>query len=106
MGVFSTLIAMPLLLSGFSRFLFGKLGERPLRFCLRPDPALLIKLPRTRQLDLVCGIRSGVLVADVRRRKALQRAQDVKRRNQAPGQPRPRFTTKHHGYTAEITLLK
>ena len=65
MGVFSTLIAMPLLLSGFSRFLFGKLGERPLRFCLRPDPALLVKLPRARQLDLVCGIGSGILIADV-----------------------------------------
>src|ERR1017187_2413809 len=97
---------MSLFLSRLGRFVLGKLGERPILFDLSPDPALLVELPRTHQLDLVGGVRGGILIADVRRRKALQRAQDVQRRNPPPGQPRPRFTAKHHGYTAEITLLK
>jgi hypothetical protein len=97
---------MSFFLSRLGRFVLRKLGERPLRFGLSPDPALLVKLPSASQLDLVCGIGSGILVADVRWRKALQGAQDVQGRNPAPGQPRPRFTTKHHDYTAEITLLK
>jgi hypothetical protein len=56
---------MPLFLSRLGRFLLGKLGERPLDLGLSPDPALLVELPRARQLDLVCGIGSGILIADV-----------------------------------------
>jgi len=58
------------LLSRLGRFLLGKLGEHPLRFHLRPDPALLVKLPRASQLDLVGGVGRGILFADARRREA------------------------------------